>query len=277
MSNPWKKNILDRSLDDLATDNQKYKKSGQYKKDLKQAAIAETKKQAAERRAKLEAEKEERIAASIVNAETSVNGSIDVTQFFDEEKVKALLGEFGTVEKCKVQFRGKYLTFNAKFEDKESAQKCLGAESLGLNVGELKATTTAPPIRGRNIYFKNPFTEEEQGDELNGKVKGLFESMSSDENKHVVTSVSVVNKQFSVGFESRDSVHAALKGFFEPLMLNNKKLGPVREGLPPKNVPVIQKKRKQQQQNSNRNSNNKKTPRGKKTPRNNNNNKRRRR
>ena len=61
------------------------------------------------------------------------------------------------------------------------------------------------------------------------------------------------------------------------LMLNNKKLGPVREGLPPKNVPVIQKKRKQQQQNSNRNSNNKKTPRGKKTPRNNNSNKRRRR
>ena len=48
MSNPWKKNILDRSLDDLATDNQKYKKSAQYKKDLKQAEVAEKKRAAAE-------------------------------------------------------------------------------------------------------------------------------------------------------------------------------------------------------------------------------------
>ena len=96
-------------------------------------------------------------------------------------------------------------------------------------------------LYGRNVYFQCPFTEEEQGDELNEKVKGLFESMSNDENKHVVTSVKVVNKNFSVNFESRDSVHAALKGYFEPLMLNNRKLGPVREGLPPRNVPAIKK------------------------------------
>ena len=58
MSNPWKKNILDRSLDDLATDNQKYKKSAQYKKDLKQAEVAEKKRAAAERKAKADAERE---------------------------------------------------------------------------------------------------------------------------------------------------------------------------------------------------------------------------
>ena len=274
MSNPWKKNILDRSLDDLATDNQKYKKSAQYKKDLKQAEVAEKKRAAAERKAKADAEREERIATQTAVAESSVNGSIDLTQFFDEEKVKALLAKFGAVEKCTLRFKGKYCTFQAKFEDKESAAKCIAAEDIALSAGDLAITTTAPAVRGKNIYFRNPFTEEEQGEELNGKIKGLFESMSSDENKHVVKSVSVVNKQFSVGFESRDSVLAALKGFFEPLMLNNKKLGPVREGLPPRNVPAIQKKRKQQQSNSN----NKKTPKGK-TPRNNNNrsNKRRRR
>ena len=86
MSNPWKKNILDRSLDDLATDNQKYKKSAQYKKDLKQAEVAEKKRAAAERKAKADAEREERIATQTAVAESSVNGSIDLTQFFDEEK-----------------------------------------------------------------------------------------------------------------------------------------------------------------------------------------------
>ena len=105
MSNPWKKNILDRSLDDLATDNQKYKKSAQYKKDVKQAEVAEKKRAAAERKAKADADREERIATQTAVAESSVNGSIDLTQFFDEEKVKALLAKFGTVEKCTLRFK----------------------------------------------------------------------------------------------------------------------------------------------------------------------------
>ena len=272
MSNPWKKNILDRSLDDLANDNQKYKKSGQYKKDLKNKAIADKKKAAADKRAENAKVREERIAAAIAIAETSVTGRIDLSQFFDDDKIKTLLGEFGTVETCKVRFAGKNLVFNAKFEDKEGAAKCLASEKLKVDVGELEATTTAPVVRGRNVYFRCPFTEEEQGDELNEKVKGLFESMSNDENKHVVTSVKVVNKNFSVNFESRDSVHAALKGYFEPLMLNNRKLGPVREGIPPRNVPAI-KKRKQQNSNNNNNNNNNRNK--KRTPRSN--NKRRRR
>ena len=37
--------------------------------------------------------------------------------------------------------------FNAKFEDKEGAAKCLASEKLKVDVGELEATTTAQVVR----------------------------------------------------------------------------------------------------------------------------------
>lgn len=244
MSNPWKSNILDRSLDDLSNEHSKYRKSGQFKKDQKRAEETKRREEAAKKRAEMEAKREERTVESISVQERSVSGKIDLSEYIDEEKLKAALGKFGTVETFKFRFGGKNIYFDAKFEDKETAQKCTTEGKFTIEVGDVNASAQAVPIRGRSVYFRCPFSEEEQGDELDAKIKGLFESMSTEEKKHSVVSVRVLYGFFSVVFESRDSVKAALSGFFEPLMLNDKKLGPVREGLPSKNAPVLKRKAK---------------------------------
>lgn len=243
MSNPWKSNILDRSLDDLAVENSKYRKSGQFKKDQKREEELAKRAAAAKKRAEMEAKREERTVESIAVQERSVTGRIDLSQYINEEKLKEALGKFGTVETCKFRFSVKNILFEAKFENKEGAEKCTAEDKVTLEVGDVDVTASPVPVRGRSIYFRCPFAEEERGDELNGKIKGLFESMSSDEKKHTVVSVEVRHGFFSVMFESRESVKAALSGFFEPLMLNDKKLGPVREGLPSKNAPQQQKRK----------------------------------
>lgn len=242
MSNPWKSNILDRSLDDLAVENSKYRKSGQFKKDQKREEELARREAAAKKRAEMDAKREERTVESIAVQQRSVTGRIDLSQYINEEKLKEALGKFGTVETLKFRFSVKSIVFDVKFEDKESAEKCTAEEKVTVEIGDVDVGASPVPIRGQSIYFRCPFTEEEQGDELNGKIKGLFESMSSDETKHTVVSVEVRHGFFSVMFDSRESVKAALSGFFEPLMLNDKKLGPVREGLPSKNAP--QQKRK---------------------------------
>jgi hypothetical protein len=243
MSNPWKSNILDRSLDDLATENTKYKKSGQFKKDQRAQQEREKREATAKKKAEAEAAREERMAETIAKQECSIEGRFDLTQYVDEEKLKAALSEFGAVETCSFRFAGRNIMFNAKFEDKDSAAKCAESGSINIAFGDVEGATKAAPIRGRSVYFKNPFPEEDQGEELNDKIKGLFESMATDEAPHKVVSVEVKFGFFSVAFASRDSVKAALSGFFEPLMMKDKKLGPVREGLPSKSPPVLQKRK----------------------------------
>ncbi|MEK9985831.1 MAG: hypothetical protein VW879_13920, partial [Opitutae bacterium] len=66
-----------------------------------------------------EAAREERMSETIAKQECSIEGRFDLTQYVDEEKLKAALGEFGAVESCSFRFAGRSILFNAKFEDKD--------------------------------------------------------------------------------------------------------------------------------------------------------------
>lgn len=80
--------------------------------------------------------------------------------------------------------------------------------------------------------------------ELCKKVSDLF--VGGAEGEHVVVNCALMGGNFVVTFESRASVDKALSGFFEPLMVRQSKLGPVRRGVGPSKRPA-QKKRPAQQ------------------------------
>jgi len=141
------------------------------------------------------------------------------------------------------------------------------AEGAEVDEEAAAAAAAATAEYEAKVAARDAAREQQQGlydafrDDLIGMVRTLFSAPgggADDETAAEIEDIKLEGTNFIVSFADRASVIKAKSGFFEPLMLDRHKLGPVREGFPSKNQGTKRPRADSKGKGNNNNNNNNK-------------------